>query len=128
MHPIHVPRPPKEAYNKNRPISDLIKAQLKHFQHIEQKLLPEQRPNIPHHELTTESAAAKYIAAMTQALCSGDSPKLAVMPRRHKGRHTAKGIPLAASADEEQGFPVPPDNGAKKPERTGKSKRRSKSR
>jgi len=30
MKTIHVPGPPKEAFNKHRQMSDLIKAQIKH--------------------------------------------------------------------------------------------------
>ncbi len=37
MEPIHVPGPPKEAFNKNRPISDLIRAQVNHLKHVEAK-------------------------------------------------------------------------------------------
>ena len=35
MEPIHVPGPPKEAFNKNRRVSDLIRAQVNHLKHIE---------------------------------------------------------------------------------------------
>jgi hypothetical protein len=65
MEPIHVPGPPKQAFNKNRPISDLIRAQVKHLKHVEASLPPDQRTAIPQHEITTESEAAQYIASMT---------------------------------------------------------------
>ena len=68
MEPIRVPRPPAEAFNKDRPISDLIRAQVAHFKHIEQKFLPAQRRAIPRQGVTTEGEAARYIAAMTLAL------------------------------------------------------------
>jgi hypothetical protein len=65
MEPIHVPGPPKEAFNKNRPISDLIRAQVNHLKHVEASLPADQRSKIPQHEISTESDAANYIAAMT---------------------------------------------------------------
>src|SRR5438876_279386 len=43
MEVVHVPPPPKEAFHKGRPISDLIKAQVDHFKHLEEKLSAEER-------------------------------------------------------------------------------------
>ena len=43
MDPISVPAPPKSAFNKQRLMSDLIKWQVRHFKHLEQKLPPEHR-------------------------------------------------------------------------------------
>ena len=66
METIHVPGPPKEAFNKNRPISDLIRAQVNHLKHVEASLPADKRTKIPQHEITTESDAANYISAMTR--------------------------------------------------------------
>jgi hypothetical protein len=66
---IRVPAPPPEAFQKHRPVSDLIKSQIKHFQHLEQKLHLNLPTKFSPHDLTTESAAAQYIAEMTTALC-----------------------------------------------------------
>lgn len=68
MEPIHVPHAPAEAFNKNRPVSDLIRAQVNHFKHVERELSAEQRQAIPQQGVTTENEAAQYIAAMTAAL------------------------------------------------------------
>jgi hypothetical protein len=65
METIHVPGPPKEAFNKNRPISDLIRAQVNHLKHVEASLPADRRSGIPQHEITTEDDAARYIASMT---------------------------------------------------------------
>lgn len=70
MNVIHVPAPPKGAFHKFRPMSDLIKAQVNHFKHLEEKLTPEQRQGIPQHRITTENDAALYIASMTRLLRS----------------------------------------------------------
>ncbi len=65
METIHVPGPPRQAFNKNRPISDLIRAQVNHLKHVEASLPAEQRSKIPQHGITTEADAAQYIASMT---------------------------------------------------------------
>ena len=73
MDVIHVPAPPKEAFHKLRPMSDLIKHQVNHFKHLEEKLPAERRKALPQHRITTENDAALYIAAMTRLLRSGVS-------------------------------------------------------
>jgi hypothetical protein len=104
MEIIHVPPPSKEAFHKGRPMSDLIKAQIKHFKHIEEKLSPEQRDSIPQHRITTENEAALYITAMTRMLRSGVSEKSAkpklvpITAKKSPARTPAKGLAIAASA------------------------------
>jgi hypothetical protein len=70
MATIRVPGPPPEAFRKNRPISDLIKSQIRHFQHLEHKLQLTLPTKFSPHDLTTEGAASQYIAEMTAALCN----------------------------------------------------------
>lgn len=67
---VRVPGPPAEAFRKNRPISDLIKSQIKHFQHLEHKLQLVLPTEFSPHDLTTEATAAQYIAEITTALRS----------------------------------------------------------
>src|SRR3954468_7264660 len=104
MEIIHVPPPSKEAFHKGRPMSDLIKAQIKHFKHVEEKLYPEQREKIPQHRITTENEAALYITAMTRMLRSGVSDKsakpklLPITARKPPARTLAKGVAIDASA------------------------------
>ena len=105
MEIIHVPPPSKEAFHKGRPMSDLIKAQIRHFKHVEEKLSPEQRESIPQHRITTENEAAVYITAMTRLLRSGviekpAKPKLVPITARKSAasRPTVKGRAIAASA------------------------------
>jgi hypothetical protein len=74
MDPILVPGPPKEAFKKLRPISDLIKAQVGHFKHLEEKLPAAVRATLPHHPIVSEDDAARYIAAMTALLHSQIAP------------------------------------------------------
>lgn len=105
MEPIRVPRPPKAAFNKQRPMSDLIKAQIKHFKHLEHKLPPEHRAALPQHHIITEEDAARYIAPMTSLLHSGSFPAAAVTPfarpaaRISAPRRRARGLSIAATAD-----------------------------
>src|SRR3954447_2428804 len=104
MEIVHVPPPSKEAFHKGRPMSDLIKAQVRHFKHVEEKLSPEQRDSIPQHRITTENEAAVYITAMTRLLRSAVSdkpakPKLVPMTaKKSAGRTPDKGLAIAASA------------------------------
>jgi hypothetical protein len=116
METIHVPGPPKQAFNKNRRISDLIRAQVNHLKHVEATLPAGQRSGIPQHEITTESDAANYIAAMTNLFQSKGAaapakpatPVIAMTPatpvaplpiRSALPVSTAPGLAIAAGAD-----------------------------
>ena len=68
METILVPAPPASAFNKDRPLSDLLKQQLRHFQHVEARLPLERRSNFSPQELATPAGAARYIAHMTRLL------------------------------------------------------------
>ena len=111
MDPIHVPGPPKEAFNKNRRVSDLIRAQVNHLKHIESKLPPNLRQGIPQHPIVTEDDAARYIAPMTRLLraqaaatpqsATASSGPTLVPPAAPPAARTAppaQGLELAASA------------------------------
>jgi hypothetical protein len=66
---VRIPKPPRSAMNKKRPISDLIKAQLRHIQHAESARLPkEERSGVKIQDIRTEAQAASYIAAITKLL------------------------------------------------------------
>lgn len=106
MEPIRVPGPPKAAFNKQRPMSDLIKAQISHFKHLEHKLPPESRTAIPQHRIITEDDAARYIAPMSKLLLSGSATSAAVTPFDAKPRTKVPvaarklgGLSIAATAD-----------------------------
>lgn len=112
MDVIHVPAPPREAFHKFRPMSDLIKAQINHFKHLEEKLSPAERQQIPQGRITTENDAAIYIAAMTRLLRSAvpspAKPKtLNIAARKPAAASTSKGLAIAASASR------PPKTGKK---------------
>ena len=104
MEPIRVPAPPKEAFNKHRRVSDLIRKQVHHFKHLEQKLPEHVREQIPQHHVVTEDDAARYIAAMTQVLLSGEGQahearaKTAIV-RRTPAKAASGGLSLAAATE-----------------------------
>ena len=82
MEPILVPGPPKEAFRKLRPVSDLIRSQVNHFKHLEAKLPAEVRTTLPQHVVVTEDDAARYIVAMTRFLRSriAEAPAPSAVP------------------------------------------------
>lgn len=104
MDAIRVPAPPKQAFNMQRPMSDLIKSQIKHLKHVEYRLPQELRDTLPKHHLVTENDAAIYIAAMTGLLLNRPAaPKVVKMPVR-KARtpvstSSTRTLSLAASAE-----------------------------
>lgn len=100
---IRVPRPPKESFNKQRPVSDLIRKQVEHFRHVESKLSAAQRVGLPQGHVRTEQEAAQYIAAMTDILLATSAPatqspaRPIAMPALSK--QPARGLALAAAAE-----------------------------
>ena len=99
MDPIPVPAPPRSAYNPNRRVSDLVLGQLKHFQHVEQRHGIQGIDPALSGDIHTEAGAARYIAAVTRALCGQSSTrraKLTAVPAK-KGAKKRLGLALAAS-------------------------------
>jgi hypothetical protein len=142
MEPIHVPGPPKEAFNKNRRISDLIRAQVNHLKHVEASLPTDQRSKIPQHEITTESDAANYIASMTRlfqtkatavpvkpatpvVVMTPAAPVTPVPIKPATPVSTAPGLAIAASADDTPKTKSKKDK-AKKAKSAAKEKKRKK--
>jgi hypothetical protein len=102
MEPIPIPSVPSEAFNKNRRISDLVRKQVEHFKHIEEKLPADVRAKLPQDEIVTEADAARYIAPITSYLLSLPRPKpvakkvVAIKPPAPV--RTGKSLALAAAA------------------------------
>lgn len=108
MEPIHVPRPPKEAFNKSRPVSDLIRKQIEHFKHLEHKLPDDVRKALPQHHVVTEDDAARYIAPMTRLLLSKPVTEAPMRPAPivltpGRPRAARKGLSIAAGAAKDRG-------------------------
>lgn len=66
---IHVPRP-KNAYDPNRPMGSLLKAQVEHLREAESKLPLRYRHEIDIYikAIKTEGEAARYIQKVTEAI------------------------------------------------------------
>ncbi|HVT98113.1 MAG TPA: hypothetical protein VHE33_11460 [Acidobacteriaceae bacterium] len=103
METIVVPAPPKSAFNKKRPVSDLVRKQVEHFQHVAQKHGMKIDPALER-DLATEGGAARYIARVTREM-RGQSertpgPRLVARPPgTAKSKPAAAGLDLAAAAD-----------------------------
>jgi hypothetical protein len=65
---IKVPQPPKSAFNKNRPVSALLKNQILHLHEVERKFPPAQHSGIYINAIKTEGEAAAYIQKVTARL------------------------------------------------------------
>jgi hypothetical protein len=100
MEPIRVPRPPKEAFDQHRGISDLIHSQVVHFRHVESTLSDEQRRSLPQGRIRTEHEAAQYIGAMTRLLlgqpASAAQPQPSPVVMQPARRRPARVLDLAA--------------------------------
>lgn len=75
---IHVPRPPKNSLNLNRPVSSLILAQVDHMHTAEKRLPLRYRTEIYVNAIKTEGEAARYISQVTTAIhrAHADAAKL----------------------------------------------------
>ncbi len=65
---IHVPRPPKNSLNLNRPVSSLVLAQVEHMHTAEKRLPLRYRTEIYINAIKTEGEAARYISKVTSAI------------------------------------------------------------
>jgi hypothetical protein len=103
MEIINVPGPPRNAFNKNRRVSDLIRAQVAHLKHLEHNLHPEKKPDLPQHAIVTEQDAAIYIASMTRLLRGVNAVPIPLKQARPSRAPVAEqqAIALAAAAEEQ---------------------------
>ena len=70
---IRIPKPRHNAFNKHRPISTLLRMQVRHFHEIEKQLLLAELTDIE--LIKTEGQAAEYVAKMTARLLGTPSSK-----------------------------------------------------
>jgi hypothetical protein len=64
---IHVPRP-ENAWDPNRPVNALLKAQILHLHDAELKLPVRQRTNSYINAIRTEGEAAEYVRRVTETI------------------------------------------------------------
>src|SRR5271165_6951131 len=65
---IKVPKPQEGSFNKNRPVSALLKNQILHLHEVERKFPPSQHSGIYINAIKTEGDAAAYIEKVTARL------------------------------------------------------------
>ena len=65
---IKVPKPPKSAFNRNRPVSALLKNQILHMQEVEFRFPARDQTNIYINKIKTEGEAAEYLRQVTARL------------------------------------------------------------
>jgi hypothetical protein len=96
---IKVPRPPKSAWNPNRPVSSLLEWQIEHMHEAEQRLPLHHRTAIYIDAIKTEGEAAEYIRAVTEAIHAAHKEAEEQRTRRWLPERRG-GIEIAAVADE----------------------------
>ena len=93
---IHVPRPPKNSLNLNRPVSALILSQVEHMHTAEKRLPLRYRTDIYVNAIKTEGEAARYISQVTTAIhrAHDDAARL-----RTKRAPVRKAVPTAVGEE-----------------------------
>src|ERR1700722_7138732 len=94
---ISVPKPAEAAFDPNRPVSALLKAQIEYLHVAERRLPPRYHTDIYINAVKTEGEAAEYIRAVTEAIHEAHAEAAArrTRPTKRKGV-----IEIAAVADE----------------------------
>jgi len=65
---IRIPRTPAAAFDKNRPASELLKAQARHARAVEENFPSARRPAVTPQAIETEHDAAEYVGHVTRQL------------------------------------------------------------
>jgi hypothetical protein len=95
---IRVPRPPKTAWNPDRPVSSLLQTQIEHLHHAEKRLPLRYRSNIYINAIKTERQAARYVRNVTDAIHKGhrDAARVRQEPKRTRTLEIAAVAPDAS--------------------------------
>jgi hypothetical protein len=93
---IRVPKPPKSAYDPNRPVSSLLRSQIDHLREAESKLPLRYRSELYVKAVRTEGEAAEYIREVTEAIHEAHEEA----QRRRRAPKRKRVIEIAAVADE----------------------------
>lgn len=92
---ITVPKPPKSAYNPDRPATSLLKAHVEHMREAESKLPLKYRSDFYAKAVRTEGEAAEYIRDVTEAIHEAH----AEAEKRRSTRKSKRRFEIAAAAD-----------------------------
>jgi hypothetical protein len=93
---IRVPKPPRSAYDPDRPVSSLLKSQIDHLREAESKLPLRYRSELYVKAVRTEGEAAEYIREVTEAIHEAHEEA----QRRRSAPQRKRVIEIAAVADE----------------------------
>lgn len=119
---IHVPRPSKTAFNPDRPVSGLLKAQIEHLQTAERRLPARYRSEIYANAIQTEREAGDYIRAVTEAIHTAHADAAAQRSRSAPKRRRV--IEIAAVADEKAERKAAAKKAARKKSSSAKKRRK----
>ena len=81
---IRIPKTPRSAYNRNRPVSSLLRTQMLHLREAEKMFPLKYHSNIYINTIKTEAEAAEYIRHVTSTirrLHEEAAPRVARIPR-----------------------------------------------
>ncbi len=118
---ISVPKPPKSAYNPDRPATSLLKSHVEHMREAESKLPLKFRSEFYAKAVRTEGEAAEYIRDVTEAIHEAH----AEAEKRRSTRKKKRRFEIAAAAEERSRRSVKP---RKRPAGTSKKSRATKKR
>jgi len=118
---ITVPKPPKSAYNPDRPATSLLKAQVEHMREAESKLPIKYRSDFYAKAVQTEGEAAEYIRDVTEAIHEAHADA----EKRRRTRKKKRSFEIAAAADE---HPKKSSGARKRPASQNKKSRATKKR
>ena len=93
---ISVPKPPKSAYNPDRPVTSLLKSHVEHMREAESKLPLKYRSEFYAKAIKTEREAAEYIRDVTEAIHEAH----AAAEKRRNTRQKKRRFEIAAAADD----------------------------
>ena len=121
---VHVPKPPKSAYDPNRPMSSLLRSQIDHLQEAEARLPLQYCSRLYAKAIKTEGDAARYIREVTEGIRRAhEDAASSRTPRKAPARRRV--IEIAAVADERP-QPRTRKRPATKRKKTGAKKKRKK--
>jgi hypothetical protein len=93
MTTIKVPKPPRSAYDPERPLTSLLKAQIEHLHEAERRLPLRYRTEMYVNAIRTEAEAAEYICDVTEAVHKAHTDA-----ERLRGKRERK-LEIAAAAE-----------------------------
>lgn len=100
MAKIALPKLPDSAWNKERPVSGLLRTQILHLHEAERRLPVRHHTDIYINAIKTEGEAAEYIRAVTEAIHDAHAAAAEKRARRAVKPKPTR-IDIAAVADDE---------------------------